>query len=82
MKNLHVTLPDEMVARLDRLTAIEESSRAALVREAVQTFLTSKERELEAREMHLYANEMADLSREFVTWSAVEVDAALSGVEW
>jgi len=51
MKNLRVTLPDEMVARLDRLIAIEESSRAALVRKAVQTFLTSKERELEAREM-------------------------------
>jgi metal-responsive CopG/Arc/MetJ family transcriptional regulator len=53
MKNLHITLSNDLVSRLDRVSEICQSSRTALVREAVQAYLTAKERELVAQEMFL-----------------------------
>ena len=72
-----------MVSRLDRVSSAVDSSRTAVVREAVQAYLVAKEREMLAEEMSRYACEMADVSGDFVAWSGPEADAMLQAhTEW
>lgn len=83
MKELHITLREDMAERLDALSRNLDASRTFLVREAVEEYVARRERELVAAEMSRYAAEMAPASGEFVdqTWATVSRQL-LEETEW
>lgn len=83
MKELHITVREDVAERLDTLSRNLDTSRAALVREAVEEYVSRRERELVAAEMSRYATEMSPASGEFVdqTWPAVS-QLLLETTEW
>lgn len=83
MKDLHVTVSDATMNRLANLAIKLETSRNALIREAIDAFVTRKEREAVAAEMNQYAREMAPHSGELVRESGDEVTRCiLESTEW
>lgn len=83
LKDVHVTLGDDVVARLDNLSRKLALSRNSLVREAIADFVARKEREAMADEMAEYARGMADESGRFVAETEISVERMLREcTEW
>ena len=70
--DLHVALPNSMVAGLDRLAHERGVRRVQVLREAVTDYLVRTEAERLAQEMRAYADEMADASTEFVAETEID----------
>ena len=77
MRDMHITLGDDVLAQLNTLSRKLAQSRNLLVRQAVTEFIARKEREAMAREMKSYAQNMAPHSAQFVEESAAHVDQML-----
>lgn len=83
LRDIHVTLGDDVVARLDTLSRKLALSRNFLVREAIAEYMARKEREAMAAEMANYARDMADDSGRFVAETGGTVDRLLQEcTEW
>lgn len=81
--DLHVALPDTLVAGLDRLAEERGQRRVQVLREAVADYLERTEAERTAEEMRVYASEMAEFSAEFVAQTEPDAVARLlSDTEW
>jgi metal-responsive CopG/Arc/MetJ family transcriptional regulator len=81
--DLHVALPDSLVAGLDRLALERGVRRVHVLREAVTDYLVRTEAERLAEEMRAYADEMADASPEFVAETEPDtVRRLLRDTEW
>jgi metal-responsive CopG/Arc/MetJ family transcriptional regulator len=66
MVDIHLSLPEEMLAELDSASQELGVKRAHLLRRAISTLLKDLEKERIAREMIKYSEEMADRSGDFV----------------
>jgi predicted transcriptional regulator len=83
MKNMHITLSEDWLGRLDELSHRLERSRTTLVREAVMEYVLRREREMIEDEMGRYAEEMGPASNEFTRWTEAEVHRMLhEHTEW
>lgn len=73
MKDVHIHIPDDLAARLDKLADALGETRANVVREAAAQYITAKEKEITSRLMRQAAEELGPYSDEFVkeTWPAV-----------
>jgi predicted transcriptional regulator len=81
--DLHVALPDNLVAGLDRLAEERGQRRVQVLREAVAEYLVRTEAERLVAEMQAYADEMAGHSGEFVAESGEHAAARLlEETEW
>lgn len=81
--DLHVALPDNLVAGLDRLAEERGQRRVQVLREAVAEYLVRTEAERLVADMRAYVDEMAEHSGEFVAESDVHTVARLlEETEW
>lgn len=81
--DLHVALPDDLVAGLDRLAKERGKRRVQVLREAVAEYLVRTEAERLTAEMKAYADDMAEHSGEFVAESEEHTVARLlEETEW
>lgn len=74
MKDLHVTLPDSLAEKADRLASDLGETRNGLVRRALEELIASERKRRIATEMKSYAESVARRSGEFVK----ETGAAVS----
>ena len=64
--DIHISLPNEVLERLNQIAREHRVTRALLVREAVTEYLNRKEAERIQREMTRYVEALADDSGDFV----------------
>jgi predicted transcriptional regulator len=81
--DLHVALPNALVADLDRLARERGVRRVHVLREAVAEYVVRAEAERVAAEMRAYVADLADAGGEFVAETeAHTVERMLREVEW
>ena len=81
--DVHLTLPEYLVAGLDRMARQRGIQRAPLVREVIAAYLTGVEAERIAQEMSEYVEALAPYSDEFVRETdAHTVQRLLEETEW
>jgi len=81
--DIHLTLPEGLLAALDREARERGLRRAQLLREVVADFLRRLEAERTGREMASYADQMAEDSGEFVGETGPHVARRLlKDTEW
>ncbi len=80
---LHVTLPEELLAGLDRIANERRVKRTSIVREAITSYLDRIESERIEREMEAYVEALAPHSGEFVAETEPDtMERLLSETEW
>ena len=81
--NLQISLPDSMLAEVDRLARERGVRRVNVIREAVAAFIANVDANDLSRQMQAYVDEMSDLSDEFVAENDVQrVEHLLRETEW
>jgi metal-responsive CopG/Arc/MetJ family transcriptional regulator len=81
--DLHVSLPMDLIAQLDRVAGERRVKRVQVLREAVADYLKRLEAERVGREMKTYADEMAAHSGDFVRETSDHVKRRLlRETEW
>ena len=82
-QEIHLALPQTLLAGLDRAARDRGVRRVSLVREALASYLDQIESERRDREMENYAEALAPHSGEFVAESDQHtVEQLLSETEW
>ena len=83
LRDIHITLQEEMVDRLGMLAQALDASRNTLIRQAIEDYLVRKERERLDLEIDEYVRVMAPHSGEFVAETGEEVARLLlENTEW
>lgn len=81
--DMHIALPANLVAGLDRLAEERGQRRVQVLREAVAEYLVRTEAQRRMAEMQAYADEMAEHSGEFVAETEdLTVARLLEETEW
>ena len=83
LKDVHFILQADLLERLGSLAKALDVSRNLLVRQAIEEFLVTKERERLDREIDEYVQKMAPYSGEFLAETEGETDRmVLDSTEW
>ena len=81
--DVHLTLPEELVASMDALALQRGVRRAHLVREALAEYIDRAEKERIRQEMQAYVEALAPYSSEFVLETEAHVvQRLLEATEW
>lgn len=83
LADIHLTLPEGLVANLDKLARGRGVRRSQLLREAVADYLNRMEAERIDREMYEYADALGPHSAEFVRETeAHTMERLMETAEW